>query len=109
ACFGRRASARALPPGTSKANLISVPTGDGSVAETKYVKPGNPESAFTITSPSRSSTGPPTACSESGLGAPVRAPIGDQPLARQQRQALADLERSEEHTSELQSPDHLVC
>src|SRR2546429_9514419 len=42
---------------------------------------------------SRSSTGPPTACSESGLGAPVRAPIGDQPLARQRRQALADLER----------------
>src|SRR5258708_17795859 len=38
--------------------------------------------------------------------------VGDEPAARVPTdlgQALAAVPRSEEHTSELQSPDHLVC
>src|SRR5207244_13629301 len=43
----------------------------------------------------------------------ARAPVGDRPPRRLRRdragRADRDRHRSEEHTSELQSPDHLVC
>src|SRR3989454_5423336 len=40
-------------------------------------------------------------------GEPRRHPEGQRPA--EHRRALADAERSEEHTSELQSPCNLVC
>src|SRR5258708_27278211 len=45
------------------------------------------------------------------LGAHVRPPLTTIAIPKQElaRQAIELLLRSEEHTSELQSPDHLVC
>src|SRR5258708_23877631 len=40
---------------------------------------------------------------------PVHEPAVADPVATAERKTYDGLARSEEHTSELQSPDHLVC
>src|SRR5258708_21579949 len=40
---------------------------------------------------------------------PAQDPAKTPPLAQQQTPQQTGSQRSEEHTSELQSPDHLVC
>src|SRR5258708_27074922 len=39
----------------------------------------------------------------------VFSPLTDRALPRNRRRRARSVSRSEEHTSELQSPDHLVC
>src|SRR5207244_6875463 len=62
-----------------------------------------------VTSPPAVSVVPPPSPVAASSAAPVRAEQITPQTAHKMSQALADELRSEEHTSELQSPDHLVC
>src|SRR5207244_13132005 len=85
-------------PTRRSSDLIFTPCHIGSGSLSRSLNSGR-SAVFTISSPSRYQI---PATSRSALGSP--------PFARMLYKSISVCSaRSEEHTSELQSPDHLVC